>query len=301
MTIVAEGLDYAWGRPSINAIKLGGRTFIVRYLSRDTTGKTLSLTEASQMTNAGIWLACVFEDAAGRTSGGRAAGIADATYASSLALKVGMPPDRPIYFACDTEIITTAQMTKVMEYIGGVASVIGLARTGLYGQYTVIKRAFDDRLITFGWQTYAWSGGRWDSRAQLQQYENEVMIDKVSCDLVRATALDYGQWMIGKGPDMTISKTDADVIALAVLTRDDVIKSIAKTITDVQTTLLSVAAGGYPAAEVSEIVNGVVGALNAPGLVDAIVAGVNTRITPEIDYDLLAGKVADLIAERMRS
>jgi hypothetical protein len=40
--------------------------------------------------------------------------------------------------------------------------VIGRARVGLYAGYYVIKRAFDAKKITWGWQTHAWSGGHWD-------------------------------------------------------------------------------------------------------------------------------------------
>ena len=47
-------------------------------------------------------------------------------------------------------------------------------RTGAYGGYYVIKRAFDAGKITWGWQTYAWSGGQWDARAQFRQTSNGI-------------------------------------------------------------------------------------------------------------------------------
>ncbi len=38
----------------------------------------------------------------------------------------------------------------------------------------MIKRLFDGGKITWGWQTYAWSGGNWDSRAQVRQVQNDI-------------------------------------------------------------------------------------------------------------------------------
>jgi hypothetical protein len=34
----------------------------------------------------------------------------------------------------------------------------------------------------FAWQTYAWSGGQWDSRAQLRQTRNDVTVGGAACD-----------------------------------------------------------------------------------------------------------------------
>jgi hypothetical protein len=63
-----------------------------------------------------------------------------------------------------------------------------------------IKRAFDAKKITYGWQSYAWSGGKWDTRAQLQQYKNDMVMNGVGLDYDRAMVADYGQWQIGRVP-----------------------------------------------------------------------------------------------------
>jgi peptidoglycan hydrolase-like protein with peptidoglycan-binding domain len=47
--------------------------------------------------------------------------------------------------------------------------------------------------VTYGWQTSAWSGGQWDNRAQLQQYNYKVMIGPAQVDQDRAMAQDFGQ------------------------------------------------------------------------------------------------------------
>jgi hypothetical protein len=70
-----------------------------------------------------------------------------------------------------------------------------LKRVGAYGGYALIKRLFDKKLITYGFQTYGWSGGLWDVRAQLRQYLNAQTIGGLSVDFDHAVTTDYGQWM----------------------------------------------------------------------------------------------------------
>jgi hypothetical protein len=80
-----------------------------------------------------------------------------------------VPVSSPIYFAVDFNE-TAGQAGAVASYFRGVNAVLGVNRTGGYGGYWTISRLFNSGLIRFGWQTSAWSGGRWDPRAQLQQY-----------------------------------------------------------------------------------------------------------------------------------
>jgi Domain of unknown function (DUF1906) len=186
------GLDWAWGRPSMASLKAAGVSFACRYLSHDGS-KNLSRSEADQLHDAGIDRVVVWETAAGRALSGRPAGEADARAALSQAAGCGMPDDRPIYFAVDFDA-TERQQTAINAYFGGVVSVLGVARSGAYGGYWVVKRLFDAGLIRFGWQTYAWSGGNWDHRAQLQQYSNGHRVGGVDCDYNRSTRGDFGQW-----------------------------------------------------------------------------------------------------------
>ena len=84
------------------------------------------------------------------------------------------------------------QQPTINAYFDGIASVIGKSRTGAYGSYYVIKRLFDGGKIAWGWQTYAWSGGNWDSRAQLRQVQNGLENGQLDKD--QAMAADFGQW-----------------------------------------------------------------------------------------------------------
>ncbi|MGH3239158.1 MAG: glycoside hydrolase domain-containing protein [Spirillospora sp.] len=193
------GVDYAWGRPGASALKRAGAKYACRYLSHDKTGKNLTRAEADDLSEAGIWLVVVWETTAKRPLDGRSAGAADAEDAAAQAKACGMPGARPIYFAADWDA-TRGQQDEINAYLDGAASVIGRDRVGLYGGHGPVKRAFDAEKITYGWQTYAWSGGKWDDRAQLQQYSNDHEINGVGVDYNRAVRDDYGQWRVGVTP-----------------------------------------------------------------------------------------------------
>lgn len=212
------GVDYAWGRPGAAALKKAGVRFACRYLSHDTTGKNLTPAEARQLSDAGIWVVVVWEATASRALAGQVAGAADARAAAVQAAACGMPDDRPIYFAADWDA-SQAQQAAINAYLDGAASVLGKDRTGLYGGYGPVKRALDGGHCAWAWQTYAWSGGRWDSRAQLQQYSNDHTINGVGLDFDRATTDDFGQWKVGESP-MALTADDIEKIRKAVWESD---------------------------------------------------------------------------------
>jgi hypothetical protein len=200
MVAMIFGLDYAWGRPNVDNMKRHGVKFVCRYLSHDTTGKNLDRKEAEKLSAAGIWIVVVWETTANRMLSGYEGGQTDARYAAQKARELGMPGDRPIYFAADWDV-SEAQQGAVNRYLDGAASVIGKKRVGLYGGYWPVKRALDDSKTSWAWQTYAWSGGRIDKRAHIHQYDNGNRMDGVSVDYNHGLKTDYGQWRIGKTPE----------------------------------------------------------------------------------------------------
>ena len=193
-----EGIDYAFGRPTMAALKAAGIKFVCRYLSHSPS-KNLTPAEARKLTDAGIWIVVVWETTAKRALAGHAAGAADARDARAQARDCGMPDDRPVYFAVDWDA-SSGQQATINAYLDGAASVLGRDQVGIYGGYGPVRRALNGGHAKWAWQTYAWSGGRWDSRAQLQQYSNGHTIGGVDCDYDRAEASDYGQWRVGVTP-----------------------------------------------------------------------------------------------------
>ena len=194
-SITATGVDYSWARPSPSGLKSEGFTFAARYLSHDTSGKNMSTSEVNALWAAGVDVVANWEQTADAALNGYNQGVADAQAANAQANAIGIPAGRPIYFSVDFDA-TPGQQAALNAYFDGVASVIGVARTGAYGGYYVIQRLFDAGKIKWGWQTYAWSGGQWDLRAQLRQVQNGITAagDASCCDKDEAVAADYGQW-----------------------------------------------------------------------------------------------------------
>jgi glycoside hydrolase-like protein len=190
---VAYGLDFSWGRPSVPAILAGGYTFVLRYLSWSTTGKNLTKAEADSYLAAGIKVCSNWEYYADACLGGYWQGYDDAVEAARQHTACGGPPDAPIYFSVDWDC-QDWEYPAVYDYFTGVADVIGRERTAAYGGYDPIRWLYNDSMITYGWQTYAWSGGKWDARAQIRQVQNGITVDGADCDRNEAWAADYGAW-----------------------------------------------------------------------------------------------------------
>lgn len=204
---MSKVLDYAWhdaGKPSISALKSAGYVAVCRYLAYLPNGKCLTRTEADGLRAGGIDIVSNWEQNGSwaEYSGRRSTGQAHANEAARQHLACGGPPDRPIYFSTDWDVLDS-QMSAVADYYRGVADVIGLSRTGAYGGYKVIKYLFDAGVIKWGWQTYGWSGGQWDPRAQLRQVQNGILVDGVDSDRDESMTSDFGQWGAGSDVEQT--------------------------------------------------------------------------------------------------
>jgi peptidoglycan hydrolase-like protein with peptidoglycan-binding domain len=206
-----EGIDYAWhGQVNAQAIKAAGKSFVMRYLSHDDS-KDLHRSEAALLASHGIDVGVVWELRANRALAGWGAGAQDAREALAQARACGMPAGRPIYFAVDWDA-TDAQKPAIAKYLGGAASVLGKEHVGVYGSYYVVKYMFDHGVCKYGWQTYAWSGGHRDPRAQLYQHLNGQRLAGLSVDFDTAYHEDFGQWRpgghVGHAPKFPFPATD---------------------------------------------------------------------------------------------
>jgi len=184
--------------------------FVVRYVSPDTQNhphKRITLAEQNDYFAHDISVCYVWETTTSEATSGRAAGQRDAIDAATYVTSLGAPAGQPIYFAVDEDVPGSA----IDPYFRGICDKIGVARSGAYGSLRVIRYLFDQRLITYGWQTYAWSAGQLEARAQAYQYLNDQMMGGLNVDLDAAFTLDYGQW---DGSDMARNITDDDVAAI---------------------------------------------------------------------------------------
>lgn len=188
-----HGVDYSFKHPDIEKLTRHGVQLAGRYLWRTTyddgrRNKGISAEEASVLRSAGIDVFFIYEEDGRELLGGFDAGVRVATAAEGFRTALGADV-QPIYFAVDFNA-TSEEMPAILGALDGIASVIGRDRTGLYGSYDVIKAAFDAEKIAWGFQIYAWSKGKWDPRAQLQQWSNRQWNDTI--DFTRAMTAEYG-------------------------------------------------------------------------------------------------------------
>jgi hypothetical protein len=191
------GIDWAWASSvNVNAMKKAGVKFACRYLSHDHS-KNLTASEAEFLSSAGIALVVVWETTANRALGGSPAGNVDAIEALTQARHIRIPQGRPIYFAVDFDA-SPAQQAIIDSYLNGAGSVLGTAgyKVGVYGGFYVVKRCLEQGSADYGWQTYAWSGGKIAPSAHIYQYSNGHTLAGVSCDYNRALKGDFGEFRV---------------------------------------------------------------------------------------------------------
>jgi hypothetical protein len=219
-----RGLDYSWSHVPPWAVKAAGFTFAARYLSHDPS-KNLTKAEADALLAAGVAIVVVWEDGAQGALRGHAGGVADALAADAQARACGLP-GAFIYFAADWDA-TGGDQIAINAYLDGCATVIGRARTGLYGGFWPCTRARTAGKASKFWGTVAWSGNNWDPTLNPNVWKPDVMqgaqvtVDGVSVDLDTggADGPDFGQWprpvppsvpvpVSPEGPDMFIFSVD---------------------------------------------------------------------------------------------
>jgi Domain of unknown function (DUF1906) len=187
-----QGVDYSNGPLSASTMKANNLAFVCRYVS-NTPSKNLTSKEVADFKSGAIGIVVVFEDDGQSALKGKSQGATDATTADNQVKALGLD-SCPIYFGVDFDP-TNDQLLTIGDYLQGVASIIGLKRTGVYGGYATVNFAFEKGYITYGWQTYAWSGNNVDSRCHIYQYLNDAYIGSVNVDKDRTICSDtnYGQ------------------------------------------------------------------------------------------------------------
>lgn len=202
------GCDYVAG-PSPALLKTADVRFVGRYISTPGNPKNLTLAEKNALHASGIEIVVIFETTGQTALGGTKAARSDAALAAEAIRQLAIPKDVAIYFAVDydatdydpsqPESKTTARkkLGPVANYFAALNEELAGRPVGGYGGFYTIERLFDAGLIAYGMQAYAWSGGRWDGRAHIEQYQNGARIGGSNVDLDRAVQAHFGQWAPG--------------------------------------------------------------------------------------------------------
>lgn len=214
--MTAFGVDEAWARLTPAQLKAAGKTFAIGYVSENSTGKNITAAEVQALHAAGLGVLLVYEYSITAAESGTAGGRANATLAVAQSRARGYPAGCAIAFAIDEASPNLAALDGYSRAFTGICRDAGY-RSMVYGGYATVRYCLDHRVVDLGWQTYAWSGGRWDPRAVIRQVRNGVTIAGKDVDLDTAMTADFGAWMPdNQGDDMAL--TDAQAAALQELT-----------------------------------------------------------------------------------
>lgn len=203
--IISNGVDLSVHGDGATFVR-NNKLFVVRYLSPNTTNnpqKKLTLAEIDDYRLHELLMCVVWETFTSRARAGYTAGQTDATLSQRALVDLHLPVNMPVYFAIDEDTTGPA----VNDYFRGCGDTIGVSRVGAYGGIRPLSWLFDNHRITYGWQTFAWSNGKLDSRCQAYQHQNNVNVGGYTCDLNYQLANDFGQM----NPDGTLGDTGVDM------------------------------------------------------------------------------------------
>lgn len=223
----AEGLlliDFATRLVSPEQIKAAGYNGALVYVSELRPGATFDFKPVTRqftdgMRALGLHVVSIYQygkpgwvNSPSDFTRGYDGGVADAQTALQLHAAAGGPATAPIYFSVDEPLDFETWKGVGLKWFQGLNSVLGVARTGIYGGVNELGWAIADGVVgasttpgyRWAWQTKAWSGGKRAPGAVLFQREvvtasdPGAIIDGVSVDVDDVLAPDFGQWDLSR-------------------------------------------------------------------------------------------------------
>ncbi|OBK76180.1 DUF1906 domain-containing protein [Mycobacterium sp. 1165178.9] len=216
-------IDFAERRIAPDEIKSAGYDGVVNYVSLSRPGanfeaKPLTKDYADALRAAGLHIVSNFQygkpgwpDPSDLTRG-YDGGVADAHSAMQLHSAAGGPNSAPIFFSVDDAIDANTWNTLAVQWFRGINSVLGVGRTGIYGDAQVCGWAIRDGVIgpstsaghQWAWQTRSWSHGDREPAAVL--YQTVVnspgnpgpLLGGINVDVDDVLAADFGQWDLAR-------------------------------------------------------------------------------------------------------
>lgn len=191
--LTRKGVDFSYDPPLGAELEAAGITAAMVYITDPGPGnKGITQARWDDLGSHGVALGLVWELGEAAVLKGFAQGAADAKNAQANLVALASPSiRRPIYFAIDFDI-QPVDYTKAEAYFRGVNTIIGLARTGAYGHDGILDYLTGRSVITFRWQTYAWSKGVRDTANHVLQYDNGQQVGAGTVDLCLMRA--SGNW-----------------------------------------------------------------------------------------------------------
>ena len=225
---MAQILDCSAGHLNGVAVRDAGYDGVIRYLRKEGSSSVVPIDtgEHQSLIDAGRSVAYIYQHVQSggsygsnsRVTKGRDAGVHDAQWALSQ-VPAGAQL-RAIYGVTVDYDAPSSDFAKIIDYARGWCDVLGVGAVGAYGKDTVLQALKDAGVVTWFWQTAAWSGGRKFSARHLYQKVGYVNVGGIQCDVNDCSGSDWGQ---EGGGDMPLDATDINNIVYAMKYR--VIKS----------------------------------------------------------------------------
>lgn len=213
-------IDFAQRQVPVDQVAAAGYAGVIVYVSELRPGATFDFKPVSRgyadaLRTAGLHVVSVYQygkpgwvNSPSDFTRGFDGGVADARTALRLHTAAGGPETAPIFFSVDEDIDAQTWKSTAAQWFKGINSVLGVARTGIYGGARQLSWATDDGDIgasstpgyRWAWQTKAWSGGQRAPMAVLYQAtvvtasDPGTMIGDIHVDEDDILAADFGQW-----------------------------------------------------------------------------------------------------------
>jgi hypothetical protein len=220
----AKLIDFADRLVPVDQVAAAGYAGVIVYVSELRPGATFDFKPvtrdyADALRAAGLHVVSVYQygkpgwvNSPSDFTRGFDGGVADARTALRLHAAAGGPDTAPIYFSVDEDIDAPSWKNVAVQWFKGINSVLGQARTGIYGGARQVTWAADDDVIghstsaghRWAWQTRAWSAGARAPMAVLYQStvvtaaDPGTMIGDIHVDEDDILAADYGQWDLSR-------------------------------------------------------------------------------------------------------
>jgi glycoside hydrolase-like protein len=216
-------IDFAERRIAPAEIKSAGYAGVVNYVSdarpgADFEAKPLTREYADSLRAAGLHIVSNFQygkpggTAPSDLTRGFDGGVADAHTALRIHNAAGGSNSAPIFFSVDDDINVDTWNSLAVNWFRGINSVLGTARTGIYGHFQACQWATNDGVIghsttaghQWAWQTKSWSHGQRESTAVLYQEVVNTpsnpgpLLGGIHIDVDEVLAPDFGQWDLGR-------------------------------------------------------------------------------------------------------
>lgn len=212
-------IDFAERTIPPEEIKTAGYDGVISYVSESRPGadfeaKPITRQYADALRAAGLQIVSNFQygkpggSAPSDFTRGYDGGIADAETALRLHAAAGGAASAPIFFSVDEDIDANAWNRLAVHWFRGINSVLGVARTGIYGDARTCAWAIKDGVIghstsagyRWAWQTKSWSNGQREPAAVLYQEIVSTatnpgpLLGGIHVDVDEVLAADFGQW-----------------------------------------------------------------------------------------------------------